>query len=147
MFGSHPAYLRQVAILSTESSISEDQRHSPGRHWGNERWFGAGCSRAGLSPAMRPGPRTSGAADLADVVGRNVLGDERRLLAAVVDSADDAICTKDLSGTILSWNHAAEKIFGYSEAEMVGKSVGQIVPPDKRAELADILRRVAGSER
>ncbi len=63
-------------------------------------------------------------------------------LAAVVDSSDDAIVTKDLDGTIRGWNPAAERIFGYSAAEMVGQPIFRLIPPELMDEEHDILRRI-----
>jgi PAS domain S-box-containing protein len=71
----------------------------------------------------------------------------RALLAAVVESSEDAILTKSLQGTILSWNAGAEQMFGYPASEAVGSHVGLIVPPGRRDEEADILARVSRGER
>ncbi len=60
-------------------------------------------------------------------------------LASIVESSDDAIVSKDLDGTILSWNRGAEKIFGYREEETIGKSIMLIVPPDRQDEENQIL--------
>jgi PAS domain S-box-containing protein len=58
----------------------------------------------------------------------------RARLAALVQSADDAIIAKTLDGTVLDWNHGAERIYGYTAAEMVGRSITTILPEDCRAE-------------
>ena len=71
----------------------------------------------------------------------------RALLAAVVESSEDAILTKSLQGTILSWNAGAEQMFGYPAAEAVGSHVRLIVPAGRRDEEADILTRVSRGER
>lgn len=69
------------------------------------------------------------------------------LLAAVVDSSDDAVFAKTLDGTILSWNLAAERLYGYSPAEAIGHPVAMLLPPDREDELERILGRVRAGER
>jgi len=68
-------------------------------------------------------------------------------LAAIVESSFDAIISKDLSGTIVSWNKAAERMFGYAVTDVVGMPIYLIIPDDKRDEEADILRRLKLGER
>src|SRR5688572_12678169 len=68
-------------------------------------------------------------------------------LAAIVDSADDAIVSKDLNGVVNSWNKAAEKIFGYTAAEMVGHPITRIIPPERIHEETHILSRIRQGER
>jgi PAS domain S-box-containing protein len=68
-------------------------------------------------------------------------------LAAIVDSSDDAIVGKDLNSVVTSWNAAAERMFGYSAAEIVGKSVRVIIPDDRQHEEDDVLRRIRGGQR
>ncbi len=68
-------------------------------------------------------------------------------LAAIVDSSDDAIITKDLNGIIQSWNSAAERIFGYTALEAVGQSIRLIVPEDRQAEEDMILSQIAAGKR
>ena len=66
---------------------------------------------------------------------------------AVVESSHDAIIGKDLDGLITSWNAAAERLYGYSAAEVRGRSISLLVPPGHDDELADVLRRVRMGER
>ena len=75
------------------------------------------------------------------------LAEEQALrIAAIVESSDDAIIAKDLDGKIQSWNPAAERIFGYTAAEMVGQSVLRLVPPDLHTEEHEILARLRRGE-
>jgi PAS domain S-box-containing protein len=63
-------------------------------------------------------------------------------LAAIVRSSDDAIVSKNLDGIITSWNPAAERLFGFTAAEVVGKSITIIIPPERRHEEDEVLRQV-----
>jgi PAS domain S-box-containing protein len=67
-------------------------------------------------------------------------------LAAIVETSDDAIISKDLNGTVLSWNAGAKQIYGYTAAEMQGRSIGQIFPADRLDELSRILERLKRGE-
>jgi PAS domain S-box-containing protein len=69
------------------------------------------------------------------------------LLAAIVSSSDDAIISKSLDGTVRSWNPAAQRIFGYSAEEIVGKPITILFPPDRLDEEPKILARVQKGER
>ncbi len=68
--------------------------------------------------------------------------EREQFLAAVVDSAGDAIFAKALDGTILSWNMGAQRMYGYTPEEIVGTTVHRLAPPDHRAEIDGILERV-----
>ena len=68
-------------------------------------------------------------------------------LAAIVESSDDAIVGKTLDGVITSWNAGAERIFGYTADEIIGKSVACLVPPDRRDDVSTILDTVRRGER
>jgi PAS domain S-box-containing protein len=72
---------------------------------------------------------------------------QRALLAAIVDSSDDAIVSKTLEGRILSWNRGATRIFGYEPHEVIGKAITIIVPPDLHAEERQILDKLRRGER
>jgi len=69
------------------------------------------------------------------------------LLGAIVNSTDDAIVGKDVDGTITSWNVGAERLFGWTAEEAIGRSVTMIIPPHRIAEEAEILARVRRGER
>ena len=78
---------------------------------------------------------------------RNLRTERERIFSAVVESSNDAIITKALDGTITGWNGAAERLFGHTSAEAVGRHIELIVPPDRRDEVGDILERVSNGER
>ncbi|HXF96529.1 MAG TPA: PAS domain S-box protein [Gemmatimonadales bacterium] len=82
-----------------------------------------------------------------DVTEKHRAAEAQARLAAIVDGSNDAILSKSLDGTIRTWNAAAERLYGYAAAEAVGRHIGLIVPPERRAELEAILQRVARGER
>jgi PAS domain S-box-containing protein len=82
-----------------------------------------------------------------DVSDRKRAERAQAYLAAIVDSADDAIIAKDLDGIIQSCNAAAERVFGYSAAELVGQPVRILIPAERQGEEDDILARLRRGER
>src|SRR5436190_13010097 len=68
-------------------------------------------------------------------------------LAAIIESSDDAIISKDLNGIITSWNRGAEELFGYTTAEAVGQSITILIPPDRLAEEDMVLGYIRRGER
>jgi PAS domain S-box-containing protein len=82
----------------------------------------------------------------AEIAERRRTEEVREQLAAIVDSSDDAIISKTLNGTINAWNGGAEKLFGYSAAEAVGKPMLMLIPPERRDEESEILGRVRRGE-
>jgi len=67
-------------------------------------------------------------------------------LSLIVESSDDAIIAKTIDGIIVSWNKGAEKIYGYTEMEVRGKSISILVPPDQPDEMLEILKKVKRGE-
>jgi PAS domain S-box-containing protein len=82
-----------------------------------------------------------------DVTERRRAEETRLRLAAIVESSEDAIVSKGLDGTIISWNAGAERVYGYTAAEMVGKPFSLLVPPDRTDEVQDSLRHLQQGER
>jgi PAS domain S-box-containing protein len=82
-----------------------------------------------------------------DVTARFEAEQARAVLAAIVESSNDAIVSKRLDGTILTWNRAAEELFGFGADEALGQPITIIVPPDRLEEERAILSRVANAER
>src|SRR5437870_12283438 len=74
-------------------------------------------------------------------LGRN------ELLAAAIQSSEDAILVKNLDGVIQTWNHGAESLYGYREEEVIGRSAILLLPPDRVDEEAEILARIRDGER
>jgi PAS domain S-box-containing protein len=68
-------------------------------------------------------------------------------LAAIVQSSEDAIYTRDLEGAITAWNASAERLFGYAHDEALGRSAGMLVPPGAELESTEILERIKSGER
>lgn len=81
-----------------------------------------------------------------DVREQRLAADTQARLAAIVSTSDEAILTKDLNGTVRSWNAAAERLFGYSADEIVGHSIFKLVPPDLTEEERTILAHLAQAQ-
>jgi len=103
---------------------------------------------AGTVPARHAAGRPSPADAYGGIVGPESAGPaasrdfELARLAAIVESSDDAIIGKTLDGTITSWNAGAEQMYGYASAEMLGRNVSELIPPDRPSELVPLLDRL-----
>ncbi len=103
---------------------------------------------AHASPIYDEAGQVRGAVNvLVDITERKQAEEARALLAAVVESSQDAIVTKTLDGRIESWNGGAERLFGYTPSEAIGQSVTLIIPPERHDEERVILDRIGRGER
>ena len=82
-----------------------------------------------------------------DISDRKGQDETQARLAAIVESSDDAIVSKSLDGTIQSWNGAAQRLFGWTAQEIVGKPIYTIIPPERHGEEAEIIARLRRGER
>ena len=101
-----------------------------------------------VSPIKDDAGRIVGASKVARDIGDRRRGDlAQARLAAVVESSDDVIVSKTLDGIITSWNPAAERVFGWTPAEAIGRHITLIIPEERRAEEDDVLARIRRGER
>ncbi len=84
---------------------------------------------------------------LRDITPRLEAEAEIRRLAAIIETSEDAIFAKDLDGNITTWNEGAERLYGYTAEEIVGKNVQMLLPPDRPDEVAKILDGLVRGER
>jgi two-component system CheB/CheR fusion protein len=84
---------------------------------------------------------------LRDITERKRAEETNRRLAAIIESSGDAILSKDLNEIVTSWNKEAERLFGYSAEEIIGKPITVLVPPDRHNEELGIIERLRQGER
>jgi PAS domain S-box-containing protein len=104
-----------------------------------------------LHIAYRPETDAAGEVDgwiasLLDITEQSRAVQAREQLASIVESSGDAIVSKDLTGIIISWNKAAESLFGYAAEEVIGKSITTLIPEELRDEEPKILERIRRGE-
>jgi PAS domain S-box-containing protein len=101
-----------------------------------------------VSPIKDENGKIIGAAKIVrDVTRQKKLEEAALRLAAIVESSDDAIASKDLNGIVTSWNRSAEKLFGYTAAEIIGKSITLIIPPELHHDEDMILSKIRRGEK
>jgi PAS domain S-box-containing protein len=101
-------------------------------------------------PPERPGILGGLAQRLQDGVRATIVAlgqSHAQRLAAIVETSDDAILSIDLDGIIATWNEGAERLFGYTHAEVIGRSVAILIPADRQGEEPQILARIRRGER
>ena len=84
---------------------------------------------------------------LVDITEQKKGEDKQAILSAIVESSDDAIISKNLNGIITSWNKGAQKIFGYTEEEIIGKPVNILIPPDLQSEEDVIIKSIRSGKK
>ncbi len=112
------------------------------------RYGGKRAVEVSYIPDIHPDGTVEGYVGLIqDITERKRAEKDKALYAAIVTSSDDAIISKTLDGMILSWNAGAERLFGYTASEAMGRSIMLIIPPDKHDEEGSILERLRRGER
>jgi PAS domain S-box-containing protein len=129
-------------VLRTGVSVREQEVHI-------ERPDGSrGVALVDIEPVKDSDGNIVGAVNcFQDITERRRSEDAALRLAAIIESSDDAIVSKDLDGIITSWNRGAERIFGYLAEEIIGKPITILVPPDYQKEEEAIMERVRRGQR
>lgn len=100
------------------------------------------ANRTGQEPKSKPGSQPA-----SRVQHFSNADEERYRLAAIVESSEDAIISKNLDGIITSWNTGAERLFGYTADEIVGEPISRLMPPEHRNDMVDILGKIERGQR
>lgn len=109
-------------------------------------------SRRHVTPFPQPvfdatGELTGAVNMLIDITERKNFEAKMAMMAAIVESSDDAIVSKTLEGIVTSWNKSAQRIFGYTAEEMIGQSISKIIPSQRSNEEQEILQRIRSGQR
>ena len=143
----HPEDRRQIQEGWQRACNSRTLYQSRGRFWhaGTQEWRYFEARAAPILDAGGSVREWVGACT--DVNERKKAEAERGRLAAIVESSEDAIVSKDLNGVILSWNGGAERLFGYTAPEAIGQPVTMLIPPGRGDEEPSILERIRRGKR
>ena len=145
--GQHISFLVPDDHRSEEDQVLENVRSGAGiDHYETVRRRKDGTT-LDVSLAASPIRNSAGAVVGASKIVRDITVSKRMereafRLAAIVSSSDDAIISKDLNGIVLTWNRGAERIFGYTSEEAVGKSITMIIPQERLDEETHVLSRI-----
>ena len=132
-----------MAVALKEGRVIEGEEAIAERPDGTRRWF-----MPFPTPLRdRAGKIVGGINMLLDITERKEAERTNSLLAAIVDSSDDAIISKNLDGVITTWNKSAERTFGYTAEEAIGQHITLLIPEDHWEEEADILSRLRRGQR
>ena len=141
-FYVNPSVIEDILIrLSNDEKLSDHEAQVRCKD-GSTRWVAISSSAY-----RREGKFVHTRCVTVDITDRKNAGDLQQRLGAIVESSDDAIIAKDLNGVILSWNRAAERIFGYTADEVIGQHISILAAPDRIDEIPDILSRLRRGER
>jgi diguanylate cyclase (GGDEF)-like protein/PAS domain S-box-containing protein len=138
----HPDFVEDIGVvlggLLTDPSVTRRVELQVRHKDGSWRWCEA------VARNLLDQPAVGGlVVNLADVTERHRAYSIQRRLAAIVESSSDAIVGQALDGTILSWNGAAESMYGYTATEMIGQNIRDVVPDELMAEFDSMVARVA----
>jgi sigma-B regulation protein RsbU (phosphoserine phosphatase) len=90
--------------------------------------------------------RSTVPAKVAESAAVKIIEKEQAQLAAIIEYSNDAIISKTVDGIIIGWNHGAEREYGYSAEEIIGRNISVLFPPDHHQEYLQILRKVESGE-
>lgn len=106
------------------------------------------CILSNPKPLFSDSGELTGAVNiLIDITEQKNAESKQGMLASIIESSEDAIVSKNLAGIITSWNHAAQRLFGYTEDEIIGKHITVLIPEDRYDEEELIIKKIRANER